>query len=251
MIYNTPNSIIDIKNLTVSYDSKPILWNINLSIPKGSLIGIIGPNGAGKSTLIKTIMGLNNYSGSIKIFKKKLKEVRKKISYVPQKESVDWDFPASVLDVAMMGRYPHLGLFKKPKKIDQELTIECLKKVEMDKHSDKQISQLSEGQKQRVFIARALAQEANLYFMDEPFSGVDASTENAVIHLLKKITKNGNTIIVVHHDLQSVEHYFNWIILLNMRIIASGPTEKVFTKKLIQETYGGKLNILNKKKIKK
>jgi manganese/zinc/iron transport system ATP- binding protein len=248
MIYNTPNSIIDIKNLTVSYDSKPILWNINLSIPKGSLIGIIGPNGAGKSTLIKTIMGLNNYNGNIKIFKKKLKEVRKKISYVPQKESVDWDFPASVLDVAMMGRYPHLGLFKKPKKIDQELTIECLKKVEMDKHLDKQISQLSEGQKQRVFIARALAQEANLYFMDEPFSGVDASTENAVIHLLKKITKNGNTIVVVHHDLQSVEHYFNWIILLNMRIIASGPTEKVFTKKLIQETYGGKLNILNKKK---
>jgi len=248
MIYNTPNSIIDIKNLTVSYDSKPILWNINLSIPKGSLIGIIGPNGAGKSTLIKTIMGLNNYNGNIKIFKKKLKEVRKKISYVPQKESVDWDFPASVLDVAMMGRYPHLGLFKKPKKIDQKLTIECLKKVEMDKHLNKQISQLSEGQKQRVFIARALAQEANLYFMDEPFSGVDASTENAVIHLLKKITKNGNTIVVVHHDLQSVEHYFNWIILLNMRIIASGPTEKVFTKKLIQETYGGKLNILNKKK---
>ncbi|MBX9851404.1 MAG: ABC transporter ATP-binding protein [Cytophagaceae bacterium] len=241
------NPIVEIHDLTVSYSRKPVLWGIDLTIPSGSLVGIIGPNGAGKSTILKTTMGLIPVSsGYIKLFGKDLDEVRDKVSYVPQRESVDWDFPASVMDVVLMGRYNRLGLFKRPRNADKDVAMECLQKVGMEAFVKRQISQLSGGQQQRVFLARALAQDADLYFMDEPFAGVDAATEAAIIKLLREMTAKGKTVIVVHHDLQSAVDYFNWILLLNMRLVASGPTDKVFTQQLLQETYGGKLTLLSK-----
>ncbi len=240
------NIALEIHDLTVSYDRKPVLWDIDMELPKGKLIGIVGPNGAGKSTLIRSVMELiPNSSGYVRLFNKNLAHVRDKISYVPQRESVDWDFPASVLDVVLMGRYGKLGLFKRPRKSDREVAMDCLRKVGMEAYVKRQISQLSGGQQQRVFLARALAQQAELYFMDEPFSGVDAATEKAIIELLREMSGKGNTVIVVHHDLQSVTEYFDWVILLNMRLVAYGPTEEVFTAELLQETYGGKLTLLS------
>ena len=241
------NPILEVHDLTVSYNRKPVLWAVDLALPKGVIAGVIGPNGAGKSTLLKSIMGLTNFSsGYVKILDKDLNEVRKSVSYVPQRESVDWDFPASVMDVVLMGRYPKLGLFKRPRKADKDAAMECLEKVGMQAYANRQISQLSGGQQQRVFLARALAQDAEIYFMDEPFAGVDAATEAAIIQLLREMTSKGKTVVVVHHDLQSAAEYFNWILLINMRLVASGPTEKVFTKELLQETYGGKLTLLTK-----
>ena len=245
MIHQVENPIVELHDLTVSYQKKPVLWDIDLTLPAGAIIGIIGPNGAGKSTLIKAIMGLLELSsGYVKLFDKELDQVRSKVSYVPQKESVDWDFPASVLDVVMMGRYGKLGLFNRPRKADREVAIECLRQVDMEAYAKRQISQLSGGQQQRVFLARALAQEAELYLMDEPFAGVDAATEKAIIRLLKTMSKQGKTVIVVHHDLQSAREYFDWSVLLNLRLIASGPTDQVMTTRLLQETYGGKLTLL-------
>lgn len=237
--------VLEVHDLTVSYSRKPVLWDIDFSLPKGCIAGIIGPNGAGKSTLIKTIMGvIPSSSGYIKIFDKTLNAVRSRVSYVPQRESVDWDFPASVLDVVLMGRYGKLGLFKNTNKQDKKVALECLEKVGLQDYTKRQISQLSGGQQQRVFLARALAQEADLYLMDEPFAGVDAATEKAIIEILREMANKNKTIIVVHHDLQSVVNYFDWVILINMRLVASGPTHKVFNNKLIQEAYGGKLTLL-------
>jgi manganese/zinc/iron transport system ATP- binding protein len=245
MIVQVSNPVLEVHDLTVSYNRKPVLWDVDLSIPQGSLVGIIGPNGAGKSTLIKSIMGLTPLSsGYVKLFDKSLDEVRDRVSYVPQRESVDWDFPASVLDVVLMGRYAKLGLFRNVRQSDKEIALDCLRKVGMEGFKDRQISQLSGGQQQRVFLARALAQKADLYFMDEPFTGVDAATESAIVDLLRGMRSQNKTVIVVHHDLQSAIEYFDWIILLNMRLVASGKTEEVFTTALLQETYGGKLNIL-------
>lgn len=245
MIQQVENPVIEIHDLSVSYEKKPVLWDVDLSLPSGKLIGIIGPNGAGKSTLLKAIMGLLPLSsGYINVLNKPLKEVRDKISYVPQRESVDWDFPTSVYDVVMMGRYGQLGLLKRPKKADKEIVMDSLSKVGMEAFKDRQISQLSGGQQQRVFLARALAQQADIYFMDEPFAGVDAATEKAIVELLRQMSADKKTVIVVHHDLQSVARYFDWIILLNMRLVASGPIEKAFTPELLQETYGGKLTLL-------
>mmetsp|Transcript_19005 Transcript_19005/g.44267 ORF Transcript_19005/g.44267 Transcript_19005/m.44267 type:complete len:264 (-) Transcript_19005:419-1210(-) len=247
MIQQAESPSVEVHDLTVSYYKKPVLWDIDLFIPQGKVIGIIGPNGAGKSTLLKTIMGLVlPDSGYIKLFGKDLEQIRKQVSYVPQKESVDWDFPASVLDVVVMGRYAQLGLFRRPKKADKEKALACLRKIGMETMSKRQIAQLSGGQQQRVFLARALAQEAQLYLMDEPFVGVDAATEKTIIHLLQKMAREGKTIIVVHHDLQSAARYFDWSILLNMRVVAIGPTRDVLTPNLLQETYGGKLTILSK-----
>ncbi|MGM0582600.1 MAG: metal ABC transporter ATP-binding protein [Bacteroidota bacterium] len=245
MIRQVDNPIIEIHDLSVAYERKPVLWDVDLSLPEGQLIGIIGPNGAGKSTLLKAIMGLLPLnSGYIQINGKPLEEMRHKISYVPQRESVDWDFPTSVYEVVMMGRYGQLGLFKRPKKADKEIVMDSLRKVGMDDYKDRQISQLSGGQQQRVFLARALAQQADIYFMDEPFAGVDAATEKAIIKLLGEMSAQNKTVIVVHHDLQSVAKYFDWIILLNMRLVASGPINEAFTPELLQETYGGKLTLL-------
>ncbi len=246
MIKQVENPILEIHDLTVSYDKKPVLWGVDLSIPAGTLCGIIGPNGAGKSTLIKSFMDLIPLnSGYVKLFNQNLNEVRKKVSYVPQRESVDWDFPASVLDIVLMGRYARLGLFRRPRKADREAAMKTLEMVGMDKFCQRQISQLSGGQQQRVFLARALTQNAEIYFLDEPFAGVDAATEKAIIQILRNLSKEGKTIIVVHHDLQSVEAYFDWMIMLNLRLVASGPTRDVFTPKFLEETYGGKLTLLS------
>lgn len=245
MKIHTSDPAVEFHDLTVAYHKKPALWNIDMTLPKGALTGIIGPNGAGKSTLIKAAMGLLPLSsGYVRIFDHKLDEVRKRVSYVPQRESVDWDFPASVFDVVLMGRYAGLGLLRRPSKRDREIAEESLKKVGMEAYRNRQISQLSGGQQQRVFLARALAQEADLYFMDEPFAGVDASTEAAILEILQQLTAEGKTVVVVHHDLQSAASFFDWIILLNMRLIASGPIDEVFTTELLQQTYGGRLTVL-------
>ncbi|HNP16787.1 MAG TPA: metal ABC transporter ATP-binding protein [Fulvivirga sp.] len=246
MIIQADDPIVEIHDLTVSYDKKPVLWGVDLTLPKGQLIGIIGPNGAGKSTLIKAIMGLiPNSSGYIKLFDDELSNVRDRISYVPQRETVDWDFPASVMDIVLMGRYGKLGIFKRPRKVDREVALDSLRKVDLEGYKDRQISQLSGGQQQRVFLARALAQQADLYFMDEPFAGVDAATEKTIIKLLREMTERGNTVVVVHHDLQSVTQYFDWVLMLNMRLVASGPTAETFNTEMLQETYGGKLTLLS------
>ena len=231
----------------MSYDQSPVLWNVDLSLPEGKLIGILGPNGAGKSTLIKAVMGLVQASGGyVKIFNKELEQVRNRISYVPQRESVDWNFPASVLDVVLMGTYGKLGLFNRPGKKEKELAHNCLEKVGMSAFASRQISELSGGQQQRVFIARALAQEADLYLMDEPFAGVDMATETAIFQLLQEMSKEGKTIVVVHHDIHSAMSYFEWIIMLNLHLVASGPNQEVVSEELLRKTYGGKLNLLTK-----
>ena len=245
MIEQIKTPVVEVHDLTVSYHQNPVLWNIDLSLPYGALVGILGPNGAGKSTLIKAIMGLLEYnSGYVKLFDQELDKVRSRISYVPQRESVDWDFPASALDVVMMGTYHKLGLFKRPGKKEKALAMGCLEKVNMAAFADRQISELSGGQQQRVFIARSLAQEADIYFMDEPFAGVDISTEKAIVSLLKEMSAEGKTVVVVHHDIYSASEYFDWIILLNMHLVASGRTENVLTDDLLQKTYGGKLSLL-------
>ncbi|WP_276499507.1 metal ABC transporter ATP-binding protein [Pontibacter litorisediminis] len=247
MILQVENPVVEVHDLTVSYDRKPVLWGIDLTLPAGALVGVIGPNGAGKSTLIKAMMDLLPAgSGYVRIFDKPISEVRNRISYVPQRESVDWDFPASVFDVVLMGSYGKLGLFKRPRKADKDAAMDALQKVGMQGYATRQISQLSGGQQQRVFLARALAQNADIYFMDEPFAGVDIATETAIIELLRTMREQGKTVIVVHHDLQSATEYFDWVVLLNMRLVASGPTEQVLTQQLLEQTYGGKLTVLTK-----
>ena len=237
---------LEIHDLTAGYHKKPVLWGIDLKVPKGKLVGVVGPNGAGKSTLIKAIMGLvPPSSGWVKIFGKPYKENRKRVGYVPQRESVDWDFPVTVMDVVMMGRYGHVGWFKRPKKADREIARDCLDKVKMLPFAKRQISNLSGGQQQRVFLARALAQESDIYFMDEPFAGVDAATETAIISLMHELREKGKTLLVVHHDLPTARNYFDQLLLLNMRVVAYGETEEVFTYELLQKTYGGRLTILS------
>lgn len=238
-------SPLTVSNLAVAYQKKPVLADISFSVPEGKLIGVIGPNGAGKSTLIKAILELiPSLTGEVEIFGGSYKQNRKKVGYVPQRESVDWDFPTNALDVVTMGRYGHLGWFKRPGKRDKQIALECLDKVGMAQYADRQISQLSGGQQQRVFLARALAQDADLYFMDEPFVGVDAATEKAIISLLMNLKNQGKTVLVVHHDLNTVKEYFDWIMLLNVNLIGIGPTEQLFTKEYLQRTYGGSLALL-------
>ncbi len=246
MIQHVENPVLELHNVTIAYQQKPVLWNIDYTLPKGRLIGVVGPNGSGKTTMIKAVMGLVPLSsGYVKIFDADLKQVRKRVSYVPQRGSVDWDFPVNVLDVVLMGRAKPTQLFKRYSKEDKAIALDALKKVGMESFLKRQIAQLSGGQQQRVFLARALAQQADLYLMDEPFAGVDAATENMIMELLKAMRDEGKTIIVVHHDLQTVNKYFDWLLLLNTRLIASGATQEVFTAQLLEQTYGGKLNILS------
>jgi manganese/zinc/iron transport system ATP- binding protein len=245
MITQVSHPVLEVHDLTVSYEQHPVLWNVDLSLPAGKLIGILGPNGAGKSTLIKSIMGLiTPTSGYVKIFDKPLPEVRSRISYVPQRESVDWNFPASVLDVVVMGTYGKLGLFRRPGKKEIQIAQEALEQVGMTPFANRQISELSGGQQQRVFIARALAQQADLYLMDEPFAGVDMATETAIFQLLQEMAAAGKTVLVVHHDIHSAMNFFDWVIMLNLHLVASGPKEQVMTEELLRKTYGGKLNLL-------
>ncbi|MDP2136221.1 MAG: metal ABC transporter ATP-binding protein [Candidatus Didemnitutus sp.] len=237
---------LEIHDLTVAYHKKPVLWGVDVVVPKGQLIGIVGPNGAGKSTLIKACMGLLPVSsGWVKIFGQPLGRVATRVGYVPQRESVDWDFPVNVMDVVLMGRYGRLGLLRRPGKADRDVARACLDKVGMLPFADRQIANLSGGQQQRVFLARALAQEAELYFMDEPFSGVDAATESAIITVLRELRDRGRTLLVVHHDLPTARNYFDRLLLLNMNVVAFGPTEEVFTSELLQKTYGGRLTLLS------
>jgi len=231
-------SAISIKNLTISYDEKKILSNINIDIPKGKLIGIIGPNGGGKSTFIKGILDIvKNSSGNIKFQGEYYKEYLKKIAYIPQRDTVDWDFPTTVLDVVIMGSYGRLGLFKRPKRKEKEMAILMLKKVGMEKYLNRQISQLSGGEKQRVFIARALMQKSEIYFMDEPFQGVDIKTEKAIIKILKTLKEKNKTVLVVHHNLETVKEYFDYLVMINRKIIAKGEIADVFNKENIKKTF--------------
>lgn len=236
---------IEVHDVTVAYRHRPVLWDIDATFPEGNLIAICGPNGAGKSTLIKAIMGIVPLaSGKVEIFGKPAQQGRNLVAYVPQRESVDWDFPTTALDVVLMGRYGHLGAFARPRKRDREIARQSLDKVGMLDYADRQISQLSGGQQQRVFLARALAQQTRVYLMDEPFAGVDASTERAIVALLRELREQGCTVAVVHHDLQSVPEYFDSVMLLNLRLVAFGPVETTFTPENINKTYGGRLNLL-------
>lgn len=240
------NIALEVHDMTVAYHRRPVLWDIDLTIPEGKLVGIVGPNGAGKTTLIKAALGLVPLaSGKVEIHGKQYEKQRHLIGYVPQRESVDWDFPVTVLDVVLMGTYGRLGWFRRPGKPERAIAQECLEKVGMAAYAKRQIRQLSGGQQQRVFLARALAQEAQVYFLDEPFAGVDAATEAAIVDLLRALRSAGKTVLVVHHDIQSVSDYFDYVILLNMRLVACGPVETTFTAENLQKTYGGRLTILD------
>jgi manganese/zinc/iron transport system ATP- binding protein len=236
---------IEVTDLTVAYGEKPVLWDVDVQVPGGTLMAIVGPNGAGKTTLIKAILGLiPPAAGQVLIYGKPYQAQRHLVGYVPQRGSVDWDFPTSVLDVVMMGRYGALGWFKRPGRRERDLALEALEKVGMSDYAHRQISQLSGGQQQRTFLARALVQDAQVYFMDEPFQGVDATTERAIVTLLKDLRAAGKTVCVVHHDLQTVPEYFDWVTLLNVRRIASGPVADVFTEENLRLTYGGRVAFL-------
>jgi manganese/zinc/iron transport system ATP- binding protein len=237
---------LEIHDLTVAYHQRPVIYGVDVEIPTGRLVGIMGPNGAGKSTLIKAIMGLlRPVNGWVKLFGEPAEKNLTRVGYVPQRESVDWDFPVSVMDVVLMGRYGRLGIGRRPRTQDRDIARACLEKVHMLPFADRQISNLSGGQQQRVFLARALAQESDLYLMDEPFAGVDATTEATIVTLLQDLKAQGKTILVVHHDLTSAKQYFDMLLLINMRLVAFGETEQVFTPELLQKTYGGRLTILS------
>ncbi len=237
---------LELHDLTVSYHRKPVLWDIDLEVQEGRMVGIVGPNGAGKSTLIKAVLGLVPMaSGWVRIHGKPYRECRRAVGYVPQRESVDWEFPVDALDVVTMGTYGQLGWLKRPGRKQRARAMECLEKVQMADLARRQISQLSGGQQQRVFLARALAQDSRIYLMDEPFAGVDAATESAIVDVLRDLRASGKTVVVVHHDLQTVEEYFDDVILLNLRLVAFGPTESTFTRENLLATYGGRLTILD------
>jgi manganese/zinc/iron transport system ATP- binding protein len=241
---------IEVTDLTVAYRDKPVLWDIDLDVPSGILMAVVGPNGAGKTTLIKTILGLiKPAAGQVLIHGKPYHLQRRIVGYVPQRGSVDWDFPTNVLDVVMMGRYGVLGWLRRPGSQEQKAAMAALEKVGMLSFANRQISQLSGGQQQRVFLARALAQDAEIYFMDEPFQGVDATTERAIVSLLQALRQAGKTVVVVHHDLQTVHEYFDWVTLLNVRRIASGPVSEVYTEQNLRLAYGGRVAFLREAQI--
>lgn len=243
---STDAPILDVHDVTVAYQRRPVLWDVDLTLHEPCLLGLIGPNGAGKSTLLKAILGLVPLvSGDVRILGEELKHVRNRVGYVPQRESVDWDFPVNVLDVVLMGTYGKLGWFRRPGAKQVAQARECLHMVGIGDLARQQIGQLSGGQQQRTFLARALVQDADLYFMDEPMAGVDAATEQAIMAILKDLRDRGKTVVVVHHDLRSVPQFFDQVALLNVRLVAHGPTETVFTDENLRKTYGGRLSILD------
>lgn len=237
---------LSVSQLTVNYDKTPVLWDITFEIPRGILVGIIGPNGAGKSTLVKALLNLvKPISGRIEFFGEPLEAVQKKIAYVPQKDSVDWDFPMTVEELVIMGRYGRLGLFAHPRQADKAACHHALDLVSMGEFKDRQINQLSGGQKQRIFLARALAQDADILFLDEPFTGIDLASETLIIKLLKDLSAKGKTVFVVHHDLPDIEEHFNWVIMLNMRLISFGPILEAYNPDTLSSTYGKSFHLLN------
>jgi len=239
---------VEVTDLTVAYRDRPVLWDIDLTVPAGKLMAIVGPNGAGKTTLLKAILGLvPPAAGQVLVHGAPYAGQRRLVGYVPQRGSVDWDFPTTVLDVVLMGRYGALGWLKRPGRRERDEAQAALAKVGMTEFGDRQISELSGGQQQRVFLARALVQNARVYFMDEPFQGVDARTERAIVDLLKELRAQGRTLIVVHHDLQTVSEYFDWVTLLNVRRIASGPVSEAFTEENLRLAYGGRVEFLHRK----
>ncbi len=238
---------IAVRDLTVAYNDRPVIWDLDLDVPAGVLMAIVGPNGAGKTTLIKAMLDLvRPAAGQVEILGQPYRKSRDRVGYVPQRGSVDWDFPTNVLDVVQMGRYGALGWIRRPGNRERELALEALDKVSMGEFADRQISQLSGGQQQRVFLARALVQNADVYLMDEPFQGVDATTERAIITLLKELRSEGKTVVCVHHDLQTVPDYFDWVALLNIRKIASGPVSEVYNETNLRLTYGGRVAFLSR-----
>jgi len=235
---------IKIRNLSVTYRTEPALWNIDLNFPEGKMIAIVGPNGAGKSTLIKAVMNLVPITaGKVNVYGKPYSRQRSKVAYVPQRGSVDWDFPTDALDVVEMGLYGKLGWLRRPNSQTREKARECLAKVGLEDYADRQIGQLSGGQQQRVFVARALAQDPQIYLMDEPLNGVDAITEETILSILENIRKEGKTIVMVHHDLQTVDKYFDWVVMLNRSLVATGPIKEVFTKENLDRAYQEKQRV--------
>lgn len=233
--------VIELEDITAAYDRQPVLWDLDLNIPKGSLMGIVGPNGAGKSTLLKIILNLlAPVSGRIRFSidgETDAKKARRKIAYVPQNGSVNWDFPATVKDIVLMGRYGHIGWCRAPSQGDRLIAEEMIARVGMDSYKDRQINELSGGQQQRVFLARALAQEASVYLLDEPFKGVDMQTEKIIVRILKEMESRGKTILVVHHALRTVPLYFDHVAMINRRLIAAGSVRDVFTEENIEKTF--------------
>ncbi|MCB0329891.1 MAG: ABC transporter ATP-binding protein [Bdellovibrionales bacterium] len=242
---HSPESPLSVHSMTVAYQQRPVLWDMEYEARPQSLIAIVGPNGAGKSTFIKACLGLIPIAtGAVEFWGKPYSEQRHRIGYVPQRESVDWDFPVSALEVVCMGRYRKIGWFRRIGQEHRKKSLDALTQVGMEDFADRQINQLSGGQQQRVFLARALAQEAELYFMDEPFAGVDAATERSIIEVLRTLKSDGKTVIVVHHDLSTVPEYFEDVLMMNTRVIAAGPVSEVFTDENLRKTYGGKLTLL-------
>ncbi|CAA9454645.1 MAG: Manganese ABC transporter, ATP-binding protein SitB [uncultured Rubrobacteraceae bacterium] len=234
-----------VEGLTAAYRDEPVLWDVSFEVPQGELVAVVGPNGAGKTTLLKVVMGLMEpAAGRALVYGKPFEKARQWVGYVPQRGSVDWDFPTSALDVAQMGLYGKLGWFRRPGRKEREKAMECLEKVGIAHLADRQISQLSGGQQQRVFLARALAQDARLYLTDEPFAAVDYKTERAIVALLRELKSQGSTVIVVHHDLATVPDYFDRVVILNKRLVAEGPVSEVFTKENVSEAYGGAVGFL-------
>lgn len=239
------DAVIAVRDLTVAYNESPVLWDVDLDIEPRRIAAIVGPNGAGKSTMLKAILGLVPIAaGSVRVFGTDLAQVRSRIAYIPQRGSVDWDFPTDALDVVTMGRYGRVGWFRRPGAADRRIAEDALAQVGMSAFARRQISQLSGGQQQRVFLARALAQEADLYLMDEPFAGVDAVTELAIVEILRDARDNGKTVIAVHHDLQTVPEYFDNVALLNVQMIAAGPVPSVFTESNLKATYAAAAPVL-------
>ena len=236
---------IEVEDLTVAYGERPALWDVDMTVPAGTLMAVVGPNGAGKTTLIRAVLGLlRPVAGRIEVFGRPYDEQRRLVAYVPQRSSVDWDFPTNVLDVVTMGRYGSLGWLRRPGRSEREAALAALEQVGMAPLAGRQISQLSGGQQQRVFLARALVQDARVFLMDEPFQGVDATTERAIVDLLRELRSGGRTVVAVHHDLQTVREYFDWVTLLNVRRISSGPVAEVFTEENLRLTYGGRSAVL-------
>lgn len=236
--------MIKVENLYVSYYGNEVVTNVSFEFNEGSLIGIIGPNGAGKSTMIKAILGLiPKDQGKITVFGDDIKKSRSKIAYVPQRNDLDWDFPINVFDTVLMGTYPNLGLFKKPKEAEKNLAKESLIRVGMWDYRDQQIGELSGGQQQRVFLARALAQKAELFFLDEPFVGIDVASEERIVSVLKELRNEGKTVFVVHHDLSKVETYFDELILINKELIDAGSVKDVFVFDKMDKAYASNFGI--------
>jgi manganese/zinc/iron transport system ATP- binding protein len=242
-----PDLALHVEDLTVSYQGKPVLWDVDVDVPPGVMAAVVGPNGAGKSTFVKAVLGLvTPTAGHVRLFGAPYDRMRRRVGYVPQRTAVDWDFPTTALDVVQMGRYGHLGWFRRPGRREREMALEALDRVGIADLAQRQISQLSGGQQQRVFLARALVQDARLYLLDEPMAGVDAPTERAVVELLQALRDAGRTLVVVHHDLQTVRDYFDWLIVLNVRVIDQGPVDRVYTAANLRRAYGGQIALIER-----